>query len=117
MRARLPDAGERRRAIGAALAGPLDPLDDQAAARATRVLLSGDPGFPARAEDVRLASADPDDLTLRQARALALAERVFHAPDAPAAVLARGRADAPRIACAARPGQMGVGDVWVELTG
>lgn len=117
LRARLPDAGGRRQAIGAALAGPLDPLDAQAAARVAHVLLSGDAGVPTKAEDVRLASADPDDLTLGQARALALAERVLHAEDAPAAVLARARADAPRIACAARPAQMEVGDVWVELRG
>ena len=63
---------------------------------------------------VKLTSADPDDLTLRQARWLALADRVFHHPAVPADVLARARADAPRIACAAPPDHNGAGDVWVE---
>ena len=50
-----------------------------------------------------MTSPDPDDLTLRQARALANADRLYHAPDAPLAILNRARADAPRIACAAPP--------------
>ena len=39
----------------------------------------------------------PDDLTLRQARLLASADRVFHAADVPRAILDRARADAARI--------------------
>lgn len=94
LRARYPDGAERRRALGAAMAngGPLDPLGegdveawianaDRPAATVTRIALG---------------SADPDDLTLRQARALANADRVHHRADVPLAVLARARADAER---------------------
>lgn len=104
LRDRFPDAAERRRAIAGLLApgGALDPLADRR---------SGDPlGLvpvvtDARAPDDRertvvtlsLASPDPDDLTLRQARLLANADRVVHAPDVPAAILDRARADAARL--------------------
>ncbi len=135
LRARYPDTGERRRAIGAALAGPLDPFDSESAERVERVFLrhaglvpastSEDDPDPAGAGDggprdkpgvtIELNSTDPDDLTLRQARALALADRLFHAPDVPPAILARARADAPRIACGARPDQIAQGDVWLEM--
>lgn len=135
LRARFPDSGERRRAIGAALAGELDPFDAGSAMRVETVHLrqagpvpaftpEDDPD-PARAPDrgcrdepgmtVRLRSADPDDLTLREARALALADRVFHLPDVPPTILARARADAARIAQAARPAHISPGDVWVEM--
>ncbi|RZM07025.1 MAG: siroheme synthase [Sphingomonas sp.] len=97
LRARFPDGGERRRAIAAALApaGPLDPLEERDVA-AWLV----DPQAPAPATLVRIAltSPDPDDLTLRQARLLASADRVFHAGDVPRAILDRARADAARIA-------------------
>lgn len=96
LRARFPDAGERRRAIAAALAagGPLDPLDpgDPAA-------WASDPAGPAadRTETIVLRSPDPDDLTIREARLLASADRVFHDVAAPPAILDRARADAARI--------------------
>lgn len=116
LRARYPGGGERRRAIGAALAGPLDPLDAGSAARVDPVLLGSGKDEQGRVGIVlRLTSPDPDDLTLRHARALALAERVLHGPDAPPAVLARARADASRILCAARPETLAAGDVWVEV--
>ena len=62
-----------------------------------------------------LTSADPDELTLRQARVLAMANGVFHAADVPAAVLDRARADAARIACAVPPASVPAGSVWVEM--
>ncbi len=40
---------------------------------------------------------DPDDLTLRQARLLAAADRVTHRDDVPPAILNRARADALRL--------------------
>ncbi|MGE3747196.1 MAG: siroheme synthase, partial [Sphingomonadaceae bacterium] len=43
-----------------------------------------------------IRSADPDDLTLREARWLGRADRIFHQPDIPAAILDRARADAAR---------------------
>lgn len=117
LRDRYPDGAERRRAIGAALSGPLDPLDPDAAGRVDEVLLHRPQDARANGVEVtmRLASADPDDLTVRQARALAQADRVFHGADVPAAVLDRARADAARIACDARPAHVAAGSVWVEM--
>jgi uroporphyrin-III C-methyltransferase/precorrin-2 dehydrogenase/sirohydrochlorin ferrochelatase len=64
---------------------------------------------------IRLISTDPDDLTLRQARALASADRVYHRPDIPAAILDRARADAARL-CEAMPADPGTGlSVDVEM--
>ena len=109
MRARWRDAGDRRRAIDAALepGGPLDPLSgrsdvtawlEQASAPSSGALIA-----------LRLASPDPDDLTLRQARLLGQADRIFHRPDVPAAILDRARADAVRVACACPPDSPGPG--------
>jgi uroporphyrin-III C-methyltransferase/precorrin-2 dehydrogenase/sirohydrochlorin ferrochelatase len=102
LRARFPDGGARRRAIGAALGpgAPLDPLIAHAPDAVGQWLeVASAPA--ARYERLTLVSADPDDLTLRQARQLALADRVYHAADAPHAILDRARADAERIAGAA----------------
>ena len=128
LRVRYPDPAGRRRAIAEALGegGSLDPLrvdatpaeagarmaDDRDDARravgsASRARRQPPPGSGegghARLLRLVLHSADPDDLTLRQARALAGADRVYHAADVPAAILNRARADAARIACAAAP--------------
>ena len=46
--------------------------------------------------DLELASPDPDDLTLRQARWLGQADQIFASDDVPEAVLVRARADAER---------------------
>ena len=122
LRALLPDGGQRRRAIGAALAGELHPLEDGGAERVQAWLhrLEDDPSSgragprEARTAHVLLVSADPDDLTLRQARWLALADRVFHAPDVPELILDRARADATRVACEAPPGEIEAGlHVWI----
>ncbi|WP_447727562.1 NAD(P)-dependent oxidoreductase [Sphingomonas koreensis] len=98
IRTRWPEAGDRRRAIGAALTGPLDPLADQAADAVERWLAGPDAGKVGIVHIV-LRSADPDDLTLREARLLAQADRVTHRGDVPATILTRARADAERIAC------------------
>ena len=67
---------------------------------------------------IRLTSPDPDDLTLRQARALAQADRVVHSPAMPAAILDRARADAARIAQATPPTDAAPGlTVWLEMRG
>ncbi len=110
LRRRWPDMGERRRALASAMAagGELDLLspthDVDAWLAPTEASTQG-------SEMVRmvLASHDPDDLTLRQARALASADRVYHRPDVPAAILDRARADAARIVCAAPPFDPGEG--------
>ena len=102
MRARWPDSGERRRALGAALAGPLDPLQAQDGAAVARWIADAETPQN-RIEAIVLASSDPDDLTLRQARWLAQADRVTHRADVPVAILDRARADAERIVCDGPP--------------
>ncbi len=111
LRARFPDGGDRRRAIGAALrpGGALDPLVEHDAPHAAA--LTAQPGGLHR---LTLPSGDPEDLTLRQARWLANADRVFHTAAVPVAILDRARADAERIAGAA-PTDPGPG-LSVELT-
>lgn len=115
IRLAFPALDDRRRALGAAFTGggALDPLAAGPEAVATWL---ADPALPAgRLETVTLGSADPDDLTLRQARALAQADRVYARAGAPRAILDRARADALRITCAAPPVAPGPGlSVWVE---
>ena len=114
LRARWPDGGERRRVIGAALApgGVLDPLGDHATVDVAAIAAVP----PARIERLSLASGDPDDLTLRQARLLANADRLYHRTDVPPAILDRARADAARIACAAPPVTTPPGlSLWLEM--
>ncbi len=104
--ARFPDPADRRRALDAAMApgAPLDPLGEGDALGRVAAWLNAAGASPAPAlVAIRLASADPDDLTLRAARLLGRADRVYHRADVPAAILDRARADADRIACAAPP--------------
>lgn len=98
LRARFPDGGDRRRAIGAAIAagGPLDPMVPHAD-EAVAQWLAGARQVAGRVETIRLRSADPDDLTLREARWLGQADRIHHTPHVPPAILDRARADAVRI--------------------
>ena len=98
LRGRWPDGGDRRRALDAALTegGSLDPLRD-GAAEALAGWLEGDTAAAANETvEITLASDDPDDLTLRQARLLGEADTVLHDPATPAAILDRARADAAR---------------------
>lgn len=113
MRARWPDGGERRRALAEAFGGPLDPMVECGVEAVNTWLAEGETPSPSLA-CFRLHSDDPDDLTLRQARFLARADRVFHRPDVPAAILERARADAVRIACPAPPADPGEG-ISVDL--
>ncbi|WP_373369021.1 precorrin-2 dehydrogenase/sirohydrochlorin ferrochelatase family protein [Sphingomonas citri] len=103
LRAALPDMGERRRAIGAALApgGALDPLGAPALDDVAAAVIAAQPATGLAR--LRLRSHDPDELTLRQARLLAAADVVTHRPDVPPAILDRARADAERVECAAPP--------------
>lgn len=103
LRARFPDDGARRRALADALApgGAIDPLGF---APDIGLWLDGDVAVPiGELYEMRLSSADPDDLTLRRARQLALADRVYHTNDVPPAILDRARADAYRIVADAPP--------------
>lgn len=111
IQARWPDPDARRRAIDAGLAegGPIDPSDD-GAAHAVTTWLAGDAGGAIdRLVTIRLRSPDPDHLTLLEARLLGQADRIFHRPDVPAAILVRARADAARHPCAAAPAAPGAG--------
>lgn len=99
IREAFPDGDHRRRALAEALAegGDLDPLgpDPDVVFWLGTGALRDRP--TAETLHFRLASPDPDDLSLRQARALAAADRVVHDADVPAAILDRVRADAARI--------------------
>ena len=107
LRARWPEAAERRRAIDAAFdpGGPLDPMGDAAPGAVERWLEStGDTSAPVY-RHFTVASDDPDDLTLAQARWLAQADTIYHTPLVSPAILTRARADAARIACDAAPAE------------
>lgn len=105
VRALYPDADDRRRALAAALTagGALDPLgpDPDPVAWLSKAGAGG--AASAALFHIRLVSFDPDDLTLRQARALAAADRVTHRAGVPRAILDRARADAVRIETHAAP--------------
>lgn len=105
MRRRWPEAGERRRALDAALAegGALDPLAEGGAERVDDWLRGAPQGIE-QAVEIVLTSDDFEDLTLRQLRWLGAADLIAHEPDVPAAILDRARADTPRVAIAAGEG-------------
>lgn len=96
LRNRFPDTSDRRRAIDAALdpGGPLDPLADLPAEAVAQWLAAPDAPPTTSVIVIRLRSADPDDLSLAEARWLGRADTVYHGPGVPAAILRRARADA-----------------------
>jgi uroporphyrin-III C-methyltransferase/precorrin-2 dehydrogenase/sirohydrochlorin ferrochelatase len=104
LRQRFPDGDTRRRALGTALSagGALDPLTAHDEGAVARWLDTAD-APPSETVRIALRSPDPDELTLREARLLARADRLVHAPDVPAAILDRARADADRIVGDAPP--------------
>lgn len=93
-----PDGAVRRKAIDAVLepGGPLDVLVDHELEDLEAWLDQPHGESRSQVIDLELASADPDDLTLRQARWLAQADQIFASDDVPEAVLSRARADAQR---------------------
>ena len=118
IRARWPDAAARRRAIDAGLApgGAIDLLRADAADGVPRWIAGQSNADATRLEPVRLTSSDPDDLTLRAARLLGEADRVYHQPGISTTILDRARADAVRIAADAPPPDPGEGlSLWVTL--
>ncbi|UZK68869.1 siroheme synthase [Sphingomonas sp. S1-29] len=111
MRERFPDGRARRNAISDALGegGALDPFGRIDAGSVDRWLANEQGARLPRLVRIDLVSAEPDALTLRAARMLAQADRVYHRPGVPPAILDRARADAIRIACAAPPADPGEG--------
>ena len=103
LRQRWPDAGDRRRALDAALGegGALDPLRVGGADRLDAWLDVAGEAAPGGVVEIRLRSDDPEDLTLREARLLGSADVLAHEAGVPAAVLGRARADAARVVLAA----------------
>lgn len=98
LRLRFPDGADRRRAVDAALrqGSALDPLDPVSFQRVDAWLAGGATGHTGGVFDLTLISADPEDLTLRQARLLGEADLLLLDGDVPPAILARARADAAR---------------------
>jgi uroporphyrin-III C-methyltransferase/precorrin-2 dehydrogenase/sirohydrochlorin ferrochelatase len=99
LRARLPDGAARRRAVDAALAegGVLDPLDPAAHERVAMWAEGAAAPAPGAVVAIVLRSDDPEDLTLREARLLGVADTLLVEADIPPAILARARADARRL--------------------
>ncbi len=99
LRIRWPDAGDRRRALDAALdeGGALDPLREESGERVAAWIAAADAEPSARQIEIVLTSDDPEDLTLRQTRLLGSADCIAYEPAVPAVVLDRARADAARM--------------------
>lgn len=106
LKARYPDAADRRRALDTAMAagGPLDPFGDDWQVDA----LVDDTPVPDAVVTIVLRSGDPDELTLREARWLARADRLVHGNDVPPAILDRARRDAVRVVGDGAPPGLGL---------
>lgn len=120
IRTRFPDGAMRRRQIDVALqqGGPLDPLEADSDTKITDWLGGVAPAHDTEVFEVTLTSNDPEDLTLRQARALGMADCVLHDVDVPEMVLVRARADAQRISLPAAPPAEGLTVIlrWDQTT-
>lgn len=99
MKARWPDPNDRRRAIDAALrqGGPLDPFAPDVPQAVEEWLAGAQPEEGPQLIEISVTSPDPDDLTIRAARLLGLADRIYFAPGVPSTILDRARADAVRV--------------------
>lgn len=116
---RWPSSADRRRALDAALGtnGPLAPLRDETADRVAQWLANAADPTSDRFIALPLSSDDPEDLTLRAARLLGEADRVYHHPAVPTVILDRARADAVRIPTPAPPIEPGDGlSLWLTIT-
>lgn len=100
IRERWPDPGDRRHAIDSAVAsgGVLDPLTTPSADAVAKWLSAPDKAPASGLKMFLLASDDPDQLTLEQARLLGQADCIVHSSEVSAEIVARGRADAVRLA-------------------
>lgn len=119
LRERFPTGLDRRRALDDALreGGALDPFDEGSADR-VESWLDGAAQQRAQTREIELASADPDDLTLRQARWLGEADTLILDGAIPEPILIRARADAVRVTASEADGKAGtqIGDERPGLT-
>lgn len=99
LRKQYPDSADRRRAVDAALCqgGALDPLKEGADQKVTNWLEASADQVVLGVQSITLRSDDPEELTLRQARLLGVADRLVLDGAIASEVLARARADAERI--------------------
>ncbi len=99
LRLRFPDGADRRRAVDAALreGGALDPFDSTSFQGVEAWISGTATAQPGAVFDLTLASADPEDLTLRQVRLLGEADVLLLDGDVPSAILSRARSDAARL--------------------
>lgn len=99
MRNRWPEAGDRRRAIDAALdvGGPLDSFASASPTAIGDWLVAPDDAPAAGLRVLVLRSDDPDQLTLEQARFLGRADTIIHGTGVAPEIIIRGRADAARL--------------------
>jgi uroporphyrin-III C-methyltransferase / precorrin-2 dehydrogenase / sirohydrochlorin ferrochelatase len=105
MRERWPGAPERRRAVDAAFSegGLLDPFRSLRESAFDEWIAGETAAQPCGLRVVEVASDDPDQLTLEQARWLGQADCIVHAAGVSPAIVARARADALRLCQAAPP--------------
>lgn len=101
LRSAYPDPSARRQALDDALVegGALDALDPSSHERVENWVDGGADIADPATHEFTLASDDPEDLTLKQARLLGHADSVCADPQVPPAILARARADAKRFTC------------------
>jgi uroporphyrin-III C-methyltransferase/precorrin-2 dehydrogenase/sirohydrochlorin ferrochelatase len=98
LRQKFPEGPDRRRAVDAALreGGALDPFDPASFQKVGEWVEGMALSASGAIFDVTLTSADPEELTLRQARLLGEADVLLIDGAVPPAILARARADAAR---------------------
>jgi uroporphyrin-III C-methyltransferase/precorrin-2 dehydrogenase/sirohydrochlorin ferrochelatase len=116
--ARHPAPADRRRFWDAALApgGQLDPFaaTGDADLAVAAAVAGAAPDGGATLVVIDLASADPDDLTLRQLRHLNQADTLFHGAGVAPPILDRARRDAIRV-CGAPPAELPPGrSIWLR---
>lgn len=111
LRERFPRSVDRRRALDDALVlgGPLDVFDAASSDRLAAWLKGDAPvDHHAKSFEIALSSDDPEELTLRQARLLGMADTVMHEAGVPQSILVRARADAARVELPAEPPTTGL---------
>lgn len=99
LRQRWPDAGDRRRALDAALepGGPLDPFVEHGTTAVANWLRDSGPRAQSSRIELTLSTQTPDGLTLRQLQLLGAADAILYEAGVPPAILDVARADAPRL--------------------